>query len=133
MGRFLVPALMSLAGAILGATVGVAAFSWLLGQGYYAMVLPGACMGLGCHLASPARSARRGLIAGVAGLALGVVVEWWYAPMIADPGFLYFVKHIPKLRPATFLMIGLGGLFAYWWGRESSPWIGRKPARSADL
>jgi hypothetical protein len=124
MARTAIGVLLSLAGAAGGAVIGVAICRWLYHQGLYAMILPGACLGLGAHLTSLDRSTIRGVVLGLAALVGGFVAEWWIRPFLADESFAYFLRHLSDLLPWTYLMIGLGAAFAFWWGREASPWAG---------
>ena len=43
--------LLTLCGAVAGGILGYFAFGWLLGQGFYALMLPGGLLGLGAGLA----------------------------------------------------------------------------------
>lgn len=112
--------LLGLVGAVVGGTLGVLAYQLLLRQGLYAIVLPGALLGLGCHILSRHRSTSRGLACAIAALVLGVVTEWASWPMRADPSLTYFLRHLGNLdRPtATPLLWALGAAFGFWWGRE---------------
>jgi hypothetical protein len=126
MARTAIGVVLSLLGATIGAALGVAVVKFLYEQqGLYAMVLPGAALGLGAHLSSPDRSTIRGVIFGIAAVLVGFFAEWYVRPFNADESLGYFVRHIPLLKSWTFLMIGLGGLFGFWWGRERSPWLPR--------
>lgn len=130
MGRKVLGVVMSVAGALVGGAVGTAVYYWMWKQNFHALVLPGAGLGLGCHLASPNRSFRRGLVLAVCAIVFGVVVEWWFRPFNRDESFAYFLKNLGDLPPATFLMLAVGGIFAFWWGREASPWFSGRPLPS---
>ncbi|MDB5351616.1 MAG: hypothetical protein JWN86_2863 [Planctomycetota bacterium] len=127
MVRTAISILLSLVGAAVGAAVGVEVFVWLLSQSLYALVLPGACLGLGANLASRDRSKIRGVILGVVALALGIVTEWWNRPFIADASFPYFLAHMTELLPWTLIMIAVGTVLAFWWGSQISPWAAERP------
>ena len=77
----IIDACLSLIGAAAGGAIGFFAFGWLLRQGYYAMVLPGAMVGIGCGLLSRRDSLVRGILCGLAGLALGLFCEWKHAAL----------------------------------------------------
>jgi hypothetical protein len=109
--------LLSLIGAAVGGFLGVLAFRWSLNQGFYGIVLPGAMVGIGCGLLSRDSSLVRGLLCGVAGVTLGLYVEWIDLPFNEDDSLGYFVAHIHDLKPITLVMIGLGGLVAFWFGK----------------
>jgi hypothetical protein len=82
----------------------------------YAMVAPGALLGMGAGLLVRDKSISRALICTVAALALGLFAEWRFRPFVADPRLGYFLAHIHQLQPITMLMIaagaGLGGWLA---------------------
>ena len=124
MGRTAIGWILSLAGAAVGAVVGYYLFRWALGQGYYAMILPGACLGLGAHLAAPTRSTSRGVVLGIAALLFGVFVDCrTNAPPFDD--LRYYFTHISGVSQMSLLMIVIGGIIGFWWGRDRSPWAGR--------
>ncbi len=112
---------MKLALAILGGAVGGALgywlFFWVVGQGFYALALPGAALGLG---AAFARCQLRWLAyaAGIAAALLGFFAEWRFAPFKIDESFGYFLTHVHQLKPITLLMVAVGGLSAFWFVRE---------------
>lgn len=108
-----------LVGALVGGSLGFLAFRWAYSQGFYAMILPGALLGLGCGLLAQHRSIPRGIVCGVAALFLGLYTEWQYYPFEADDSFLYMLTHVYRLRPLTLGMIGLGTAFAFWFGKDA--------------
>ncbi len=124
MTRTAIGLMMSLAGAVAGAIVGYFLFRWALGQGFYAMVVPGACLGLGAHLASPTRSTARGIVLGIAALLFGVFVDCrTNLPPFDD--LRHYFTHISGVSQMSLLMIVVGGVVGFWWGRDRSPWAGR--------
>ena len=127
MARIALGLVLSLIGAAAGTAIGLLVFRWAYDQNLYAMIVPGASLGLGVHLASLDRSKIRGAVFAIAALILGLVVEWWYFPFLADESFTYFLRHTAKILPVHLLMIALGGLFGYWWGKEASPWARKRP------
>ena len=50
MSRYLISNVLGLVGAIAGGVLGFYTFRWLLGQGFYGLIIPGAFLGLGCSL-----------------------------------------------------------------------------------
>jgi len=106
-----------LVGAVVGGTVGYVVFFWMAEQGFYAIVLPGALLGLGCGALSGGSSYRLGAVCGLLALTLGIVTEWRFAPFKDDGGLWYFVTHVSDLRSQTLVTIGAGGFFAFWFGR----------------
>jgi hypothetical protein len=105
---------ISLLGAIGGGLVGYFGFALAIRQGLYAMVLPGAMLGLGGGLWARDRSALRAVLCGLAALALGLFAEWRFLPFIEDPGLGYFLTHIPQLSGMTLLMIAAGSALGAW-------------------
>ncbi len=112
--------LMGLSGAVVGGVVGHGAAFWIARQGFYALVLPGALLGLGGGLLVRDRSSARGVVCGLAALGLGLFTDWRVEPFIKDSSLAYYLGHIHQLQPITWLMITAGGGFGYWLalGRE---------------
>lgn len=120
--------LKSALGAVIGATLGYYLFQLIYQQGFYGMMIPGAFLGLGCGWLSSRASPMRGVVCGVAALALGLFAEWKFRPFVADASLGYFLGHLGDLTGVSMLMIVAGAGFAYWFGREgrSGP-IGPRP------
>lgn len=108
---------LAVAGAIGGGAAGFLIFWWLLRYNFYAMMIPGAALGLAGGSLLKGRSQVFGVVCGVASLALGVFAEWWTSPFIADQSLGYFICHLHELTPVTLIMIVLGGVFGYWFGQ----------------
>jgi hypothetical protein len=121
-----VSTVLGLVGAAAGGALGFWAFGWALNQGFYALVLPGGLLGLGCSLLARHPSTPRGIVCGVAGLALGLFTEWWHAPFKDDSRFSYFLAHVPNLQGLTLLMLLVGTLAAFWLGKDAA--LGRSVA-----
>ena len=111
--------LRGIAGGALGGVVGYFLFQFLLARQFYALALPGAMVGLGAGLLARGRSQALGAICAAAAILLAIVIEWQRAPFKADGSFLYFVTHLHRWDGATvkFVMIAVGALCAYWFGR----------------
>jgi hypothetical protein len=107
------PVLLGILGAILGGLAGYFAFSWLLGQGFYALLLPPALLGLGAGLLARRRSVPLAIICGIAGLALALFVEWRFRPFTANSTFNYFISHLSQLTPVTLIMAGIGAVLSF--------------------
>jgi hypothetical protein len=105
--------LLVLAGAIAGGLIGYLGFLWITRQGFYALVLPGALVGVGASLFS-IRSTGLCIVCGLLALAFGFLAEWRFAPFIANGSFGYFVTHIHQLKPITLLMIAAGAVIGFW-------------------
>lgn len=106
-------------GAIVGGVFGFVLFFWIIRQGFYALVLPGASVGLGCGLLARHRSTARGVACAIAALVLGLYTEWRYETFPVDDRFSYLVTHFYELRPITLVMIGLGTALAYYLGKDA--------------
>jgi hypothetical protein len=107
---------LGLVGAVVGGALGYLAFFWMARQGFYALVLPGFALGLGCGLLSRGKAQVLGLVCGVLGVTLALITEWRRAPFAADDSLPYFLTHVGDLKQFTLISIGLSGLFAYWFG-----------------
>ncbi len=105
--------LLGIVGAVVGGCLGFFAFFWIVNQGFYALIIPAALLGLGAGIAAQQRIVPLAIICGVAGLILGIATEWRYAPFKADDGFLFFVAHLHDLKPITLVMLALGAVFSY--------------------
>jgi hypothetical protein len=108
---------LGMIGAAVGGTLGYLGFFFLVRQGLYAMVLPGTLLGLGCGLLSGVKSSTLGIVSGLLATLLGIFVEWRFRPFVADDSFTYFISHLHDLKSGTLALIGIGGLFGYWFGR----------------
>ena len=104
---------LGLLGAVIGGAVGYFAFFWIARQGLYALILPPALLGFTAGVCARRRSTPLALVCGLAGLALGLFVEWRFAPFVADSSLLYFMTHIHTLKPITMLMLALGAFLSY--------------------
>ena len=90
---------LGLTGAVVGGALGYLAFFWMARQGLYALVFPGAALGLGCGLLARGYSQRLGIVCGSVALLLGLLTEWRFAPFVADGGLRFFLAHLGDLRP----------------------------------
>jgi len=107
-------------GGAVGGAVGYFLFRWLLTQGFYALVLPGALLGLGAGLAARGRSQVLAIVCAIAALGLAIFAEWSHAPFKKpNDSLLYFVTHLHQLDGAVvkYIMMGLGTACAYWFGQ----------------
>jgi hypothetical protein len=109
-----------LAGAAIGGCVGYFVFGWVLGQGFYAMIIPGAALGYGAGKLSREESVTCGVISAILATGLGLFTEWRFFPFVKDGSLVYFIGHIHELRPVAMLMIGAGGYFGYHFGRGNN-------------
>jgi hypothetical protein len=106
-------------GAVVGGYVGYLIFRWLLAKGFYALVLPGAVLGLTAGFAARGRSQPLAIMCAIGALCLAIYAEWVRAPFAKDDSLLYFVTHLHQLDGAVvkYVMIGLGMACAYWFGQ----------------
>lgn len=109
---------LGLIGAVAGGVLGYYTFMWIVGQGFYGLMIPGALLGLGCGLLSQHTSHLRGVACAAAACILGLYTEWKFAPFKADASFAYLVGHAVELKPLTQIMIVAGAFFAYWLGKD---------------
>src|SRR4051812_23994911 len=100
--------LLGLGGATVGGILGFSIFGWIVNQGFYGLMIPGALLGLGCSMLAQHRSLARGVVCGLAALALGLYTEWRFRPFVDDRSFTYLVTHFYLLTPITLLMLVLG-------------------------
>jgi hypothetical protein len=110
---------LGLIGGLVGGYVGYHLFFWITHQGFYALVLPGALLGLGCGALARHRSAARGAVCAVAALGLGMYTDWAFEPFRKDQSLSYYLGHLHQLTPVTMLMLGMGALVAFWTGKDS--------------
>ena len=71
-------------------------------------------MGLGCGLLAKRSSMALAVVCGVLAVVVGVFCEWRFAPFVADGSLGFFLAHLHQLRPITFIMLVLGGVFGFW-------------------
>ena len=105
--------ILVLIGAVAGGLVGYFSFLWIAHQGFYALVLPGALLGIGASL-FPNSSTIICIVCGLMALSVGFLAESQFAPFIADGSLVYFLTHIHQLKPITFIMIGAGAMIGFW-------------------
>jgi hypothetical protein len=108
---------LGILGGIAGGAVGYFVFFYATRQGLYPMVLPGALVGLGCGAMLGMKSNAVGVVCGVCALALGLLIEWQFAPFERDRSLGFFLSHVNQLRSMTLILIILGALLAFAFGR----------------
>lgn len=117
MSRYLISNLLGLGGAIAGGVLGFYTFRWLLGQGFYGLIIPGAFLGLGCSVLARHPSVVRGVFCGVAAFALSQFTDWYFT--LTDESFLDFLRNGKTLTPVTMLMSAVATLVAFWLGADA--------------
>ncbi len=105
--------LLGLLGAVLGGTAGYWLFAWIISQGFYALILPPALLGLTAGGFARRRSLPLATVCGFAGLGLGLWTEWSTFPFRADESLPYFLTHLHQLKPVTLVMLALGTFLSY--------------------
>ena len=124
--------LLGLVGGAGGGVAGYFLYFWLASQGFYAIVLPGGAIGLGCGALWRGKSNALGAVCGLFGAGLGIYTEWhgWNASLG------YFLAHLNQLPTISLILIGLGTVFAFWFGRghERGVWqrVEKAPDRPSD-
>jgi hypothetical protein len=117
---------LGLVGAVGGGMTGYFVFFLLARQGLYGLVIPGATLGLGGGLLLRGKSNVFGVVCGLLGVLLGLFTEWRFAPFIADSSFAYFITHIHDLSIITLIMIAIGGLCGFWFGKGREEGVGKE-------
>lgn len=103
-----------LLGLLVGGVAGYYLFQWLISQGFYALAIPGAVMGLACGYASRIYSPVLAGACGVSAVLLSAFCEW--NSLVTDDSFVYFLSHLYQLRGVTLIMFVLSIVFAAWFG-----------------
>ncbi len=126
MRKLLIDLVPGLLGAVVGGTAGFYVTSWIMHQSpYYTPVIPGAFAGLACGFLSIRNSETRGALCAVIALTAGLVTQWklLMRRFDTDGSFVDFLTHIQTETPFALILIALGTLLGFWWGREAtSPW-----------
>lgn len=124
---------LGILGGIAGGAVGYFVFFYAIRQNLYPMVLPGALVGLGCGAMLGTKSNAMGVVCGLSALVLGLFIEWQFAPFERDRSLGFFLTHINQLRSMTLILIGLGAMlgFAFGRGREGGVWLRKTREPSA--
>jgi hypothetical protein len=110
---------LGLVGAAVGGALGFYTFGWLLTRNLYAGMLPGGLLGLGCALLARHPSLARGVVCGLAGLAVGLFAESWYYSFVVDRSLQYFFSHLHEVSIVDWIFLIVGALLAYWIGKDS--------------
>lgn len=96
----------------LGGIAGYFAFFWIVTQGFYALVLPGALVGLAAsHFKS--RSIVVCVACGLMALAFGLCAQWKFSPLRGE-SFLHYLTQIHRLGSISIIMIAAGTVMGFW-------------------
>src|SRR5271157_4934462 len=111
--------LLGLAGAVGGGIAGFFIFYGLCTVRLYALVVPGAVLGLAAGALLKERMPLFGVLCAALALLLGFFCHWWMRiPSDGEePGFCYLLAHPSHITPIFLVMIVLGALCAYWFGQ----------------
>src|SRR4051812_3266504 len=96
--------LLGLIGAAAGGVFGHVLFNWTVRHGFYALIVPGAMLGLGCNLLARHRSDARGAVCALAALGLGLYTDWTFELFPLDGRFPYVLNYLRQLNPVTLVM-----------------------------
>lgn len=126
--------LLGMVGAIVGAVLGYFLVFVIAREGFYAIILPGVLLGLGCGALSGRKSVALGIICAVMGLAVGIYTQWRFAPFIKDKSFSFYLSHLLDVNRVFQLLILAGTALAFWFGlgREGGAWIRKRKTGSTD-
>jgi hypothetical protein len=130
--RLAISWLLGLLGAVLGGAAGYYGFMYAKDHGFYAPVLAGGLVGVGCGLLSRHRSILRGVLCGIAGLLLGYYCD--YYRITTDPPYESFAVYLMAFTnhgAIENILVFLGGLVSYWFGQSNwtEPRRGSAPAK----
>lgn len=109
---------LGILGAAIGGGVGWFLFGLLYNEGFYALALPGALVGLGFGKLSRRPMIAGGVFCAVLALVLMLMCEWHFRPWLDDESLGYFFSHLHDLTTATLLFLLLGVVLAFGFGRS---------------
>jgi hypothetical protein len=103
-------------GGTVGGVLGYFVFDWALTQGYYALVLPGSLVGIGCGLASGRKLLALGILSAIGALLVGALADW---NSLANPSPTIW-EHAATLlqanRRMTAILILVSVVLAFYFG-----------------
>jgi hypothetical protein len=108
---------LGIVGAFVGGVAGWLLCSLMHQNGFYALALPGAGIGLGFALLSKRPMISGGVFCAVAAFAVSIFWEGINRPFVVDDSLSYFFANLHELTPPTWLFVGLGTVLAYWFGQ----------------
>jgi hypothetical protein len=119
--RNLWPAILrGILGGVLGGVLGFFAFEWLLSHGYYALVLPGSLVGMGCGLASGRKVMALGVLSALGALVVGVLTDWnsLAAPNPSLIGHAATLIQPHRHLPGALILVAVAISFYFGMGRD---------------
>jgi hypothetical protein len=105
-----------LGGAVVGGAVGYLVFRLLAQNGFYGILIPGALLGMGAGWAARGQSQLLGIVCFVLAVGLTLFTEW-HVMFAKNHSFLDFLSKIHTLSTVRLIMLALGPVMAYWFGR----------------
>jgi tetrahydromethanopterin S-methyltransferase subunit D len=104
-----------LAGAVVGGLAGYLLF-WALARSNLAgYMIPGAALGLGAGWAARGKSQILGVICALLAVGLTLFTAWHL--LFNRFTFVEFLSNLHQLHPSRWILMGLGVVFAWWFGR----------------
>jgi hypothetical protein len=104
------------AGAVVGGAVGYVVFRLLAQNGFYGILIPGALLGMGAGWAARGKSQLLGIVCFVLAIGLTLFTEW-HVMFARNNTFADFLSKIHTLSAVRLIMLALGPVMAYWFGR----------------
>jgi hypothetical protein len=117
MSRNLISNLLGVVGAALGGVAGFYLYCWIVSKGLVGGMIPGAFLGLGCSLLARHPSYARGIVCGIAGLALGFFSDWYTNDTTKT--FWEYLQNLRSVNQVYLLMILFGAAIAFWIGKDA--------------
>jgi hypothetical protein len=114
-----------IAGAIVGGAIGYGVFVMLSRFGIYAIILPGALIGIAASYGSRMYSLPLGIICAVAALPVSLLAHGHLFRFIQDDSLQYLFLNFYKL-PTMELVMMLFGVFAAFYFGKGQDYFGRK-------
>ena len=110
--------LRGLGGAIVGAVLGLVAFTLLIKYvGVYAMAIPGALVGVVCSYCITRRILVLGIVCAAIAATTMIIAEWWNFPFRKNDGLGFFLQNLGQLSGLFWISLFLGSGLAFWFGQ----------------
>jgi hypothetical protein len=117
MQRYVISHILGLVGAAIGGVAGYYTYHWIYNQGFIGGMIPGAFLGLGCSLLARHPSLARGVVCGIAGLALGFFADWTTTD--TTNSFWGYLQNAKTINQVILLTIVVGAIIAFWLGKDA--------------
>ena len=114
--------ILALVAAVAAGIAGVFVFLWIGSQGFYALILPGAMIGLAASSLKPKLQSTC-IVCGLMALAAGLLSEWKLRPFIKDDSLAYFLAHLRDLKPITVILISVGTVMGFYFPFRHRTWL----------